>query len=57
MHVHVYCAEGEAKFWLAPEIVLVKSCRLTQQQLSEVRKIIEDHKEEIVRAWQVHFKR
>ncbi len=25
MHVHVYCAEGEAKFWLEPKIELVKN--------------------------------
>ena len=24
LHVHVYCAEGEAKFWLEPQIELAK---------------------------------
>ena len=24
MHVHVHCADGEAKFWLEPEIELAK---------------------------------
>jgi hypothetical protein len=22
MHVHVYCGDGEAKFWLEPEVAL-----------------------------------
>jgi len=25
MHVHVHCPDGEAKFWLEPEIELAKN--------------------------------
>jgi hypothetical protein len=25
LHVHVYCADGEAKFWLAPRIDLAQN--------------------------------
>ncbi len=30
MHVHVYRADGEAKFWLEPEIELAKNYRLSR---------------------------
>jgi hypothetical protein len=33
MHVHVICADGEAKFWLEPEIELARNFRLSQAQL------------------------
>ena len=26
MHVHVYCGDGEAKYWLEPEIELARNC-------------------------------
>jgi hypothetical protein len=29
MHVHVYCGDGEAKFWLEPEIELARNYRLS----------------------------
>ena len=32
MHVHVYCADGEAKFWLDPEIELTKNYRLPRKR-------------------------
>ena len=41
MHVHVYCADGEAKFWLEPEIELARNFRLSRAQLQEAEKLIE----------------
>ncbi len=38
MHVHVYCGDGEAKFWLEPEIELAKNYRLSKLQLREIEK-------------------
>jgi hypothetical protein len=29
MHVHVHCAEGEAKFWLEPQIELARNYNLS----------------------------
>jgi Domain of unknown function (DUF4160) len=29
MHVHVYCGDGEAKFWLESEVALAKNYRLS----------------------------
>jgi len=40
MHVHVYCGEGEAKFWLEPEIELERNYRLSRLQLKQIEEII-----------------
>jgi hypothetical protein len=55
MHVHVVCADGEAKFWLEPRIELAKNFRLSQAQLTEVVNLIEEHADEFKTAWQRHF--
>lgn len=55
MHVHVYCADGEAKFWLEPEIELSKNYLLSRKRLKEVEQIIEEHIDELKAAWKKHF--
>lgn len=55
MHVHVICADGEAKFWLESEIALARSFRLSQAQLREVQRLIEEHCDEFKAAWRKHF--
>ena len=55
MHIHIYCADGEAKFWLEPQIELAKNYGLSRKQLKEIEKIIEEHYEEIKNAWKKVF--
>ena len=55
MHVHVYCADGEAKFWLKPEIELARNYQLSRLQLKQLEEIIEEHYDEFTNAWQEHF--
>ncbi len=55
MHAHVYCGDGEAKFWLEPRVELVKNFQLSQNQLKEIELIIEEHYDELKRAWKKHF--
>jgi hypothetical protein len=55
-HVHVSCADGEAKFWLDPIVELVKSHGLSQMQIGEMRKIVEERQNELARAWISHFR-
>lgn len=55
MHVHVFCENGEAKFWIEPEIELAKNYHLSDHQLSEVKRVIEERKDEISEAWNKHF--
>lgn len=55
MHVHAYCGDGEAKFWLDPEIELAHNYQLSRIQLKQIEKIIEDNYHALSTAWQEHF--
>ena len=55
MHVHVGGADGEAKFWLEPQVELAKNYKFTRQQLREIERIIEAHEDEFRAAWNRHF--
>jgi len=57
MHVHVMCANGEAKFWLDPTIELARNYRLTARQLRQIESILEAHSDELIGAWRKHFGR
>jgi len=54
-HIHIQCQNGEAKFWLEPQIELAKNYKLSQKELNEVEKIIEEHYDDFVKAWEVYF--
>jgi hypothetical protein len=56
IHVHVVSPDGEAKFWIEPIVALVAHTGFSKRQLGQLHKIIEEHKSEIVKAWQKHFK-
>jgi len=56
MHVHVYCGDGEAKFWLEPHVTLAHNYGLSLRQLREVQRIIEERGDEIQNSWKKHFK-
>ena len=55
MHVHVHCADGEAKFWLEPRIELAQTVGMKERQLRAAQALVEAHFDEIRRAWQQHF--
>ena len=55
MHVHVHCADGEAKFWLEPTIELAQNQSLNNRQVRAVQSLIEAHADEIRAAWAKHF--
>ena len=55
MHVHVFCANGQAKFWLEPEIELAENYGLRSGELTTAQGLIEEHSDEIRRRWQEHF--
>jgi len=57
MHVHVFCSDGEAKYWLEPEIKLARNHRLSRLQLKQIKKLIEEHYDELTSAWEKHFPR
>ena len=55
MHVHVSCADGEAKFWLEPQIELARNYRLSRSQIRDAEDIIEERQDEFRAAWHRHF--
>lgn len=55
IHVHVRAGGCEAKFWLEPAIRLARNYRFSQLQLREIRKIIEEHSDELRNAWEEYF--
>ncbi len=55
-YVHVLGPDGEAKFWLEPDIELAKNHRLSDVQLTKIGKIVEDHKDGLISAWDSHFR-
>jgi len=55
VHVHVSCEKGEAKFWLGPIISLATYHGLNASKLDQIQEIVEEHKDEIIKAWQRHF--
>jgi hypothetical protein len=52
-HVHVEHAEKYAKFWLEP-IELAESRGFRSHELTIVRRMIEEHLEELIDAWDRH---
>jgi uncharacterized protein DUF4160 len=55
LHVHVDSAEGEAKFWLDPQIELAQNYNLPETDLARIRDLIVSHEQEIRDAWNRHF--
>jgi hypothetical protein len=55
MHVHVYFENGEAQFWIEPEIELERNYRLSRLQPKQIESIIEEHYHEFKTSWQAHF--
>ena len=56
MHVHAICGDGEAKFWLEPEVKLSKNYRLSRKQLSEIEHIVEANRNEFIASWERVFR-
>lgn len=54
--MHVAASNGEAKFWLEPVVALAYNHRLSQRQLKELQRVIEDREDEIKDSWKKHFK-
>ena len=56
MHIHITSPDGEAKFWIEPVVALADYYYFSEKQLSEIQKVIEERKNEIKKAWKIHFK-
>ncbi|MCD4831728.1 MAG: DUF4160 domain-containing protein [Anaerohalosphaeraceae bacterium] len=56
VHIHIVSPDGEAKFWIEPIVALANYTGLSKLQLGRLQKMVEEHKNEIKKAWQKHFK-
>lgn len=57
LHVHVSSPEGEAKFWIEPILALADHTGLSARELAKMQHLVEEHHDEIVRAWHARFGR
>lgn len=59
MHIHVVSPDGEAKFWIEPEIEpeieLVKSIGFNKKQINLLLNLIKEKEYEIRNSWKEHF--
>ncbi len=55
MHVHVQSADGEAKFWLEPDIQLARNYGLRDTDLRRAEQLVNEREQEIRNAWNDHF--
>lgn len=55
MHVHIQSPDGEAKFWLEPEISLANNYGLADHQVNKALQLVREHEQEIRDAWNKHF--
>lgn len=55
IHIHVVSPEGEAKFWIEPEIEIAGSTGFNKTQLRLLIDIIKEHEYEIRDNWKRHF--
>ncbi len=49
------CSDGDAKFWLEPEIEVAVAKGLRPHRLKAIHRIIEEHKDELADAWHEHL--
>ena len=54
MHVHIYCGNGEAKYWLEPAIDLAANYGLNGKELGDIERILGERKDEIIERWKQH---
>ncbi|OIP87583.1 MAG: hypothetical protein AUK37_01265 [Rhodobacterales bacterium CG2_30_65_12] len=55
VHIHVINAEGEAKFWVRPEVRVARSAGFDARTLSMLARIVTERAGEIEEAWHGHF--
>ena len=53
-HIHVKAGGDEAKFWLNPPS-LAANYGFNVRELNDILRIVEDHRDELVEAWNDHL--
>ncbi|MBV5309381.1 DUF4160 domain-containing protein [Chromatium okenii] len=52
-HIHVRCADGECKFWLAP-ISLARNRGIPSHELREIERLVFEHKQFLIEKYHEH---
>jgi hypothetical protein len=55
-HIHVEAGDGEAKFWLRPEVRVAYNDGFDGRTLRELLRLVEVNREGIERAWADFFR-
>ena len=55
IHVHISHPDGEAKFWITPNVELANNVGLSQTQVRQAQAVVNKHLKEIEDAWRHHF--
>lgn len=55
LHIHIQSADGEAKFWLEPNLELARNYGLSDTDLRRLEQLVAEHEREIRDAWNSHF--
>ena len=55
MHIHVFSAENEAKFWLEPVVELAENFGFSSKEIRKLQKIIQDNGEYFKRQYIEHI--
>lgn len=56
MHIHILSPDGEAKFWIEPVVALADYRGFSNRQITELKKVVEKHAQEIEKDWKKHFR-
>ena len=56
-HVHVRKSRKSAKFWLQPFVRLARNGRFRPHELKEIEKLVIEHREMFIEAWNEFFNR
>ena len=53
-HIHAKAGSDECKFWLNP-VQLAVNYGFNSSELNEIRRIVDDHQNELQEAWSEYF--
>lgn len=53
-HIHIQRERSLAKFWLKP-VSLASSIRFPPKEVRDLRKLVNEHKSELLEAWNEYF--
>ena len=55
MHIHVFKAEKEAKYWLEPEVELERNYGFTTKELKKISLIVKQNEDEFKQKYREHI--